>query len=266
MTPAVIDGRVGVMWSTAFYILALGSPAWAAPDDARIALGITSEQDAGPSEWLLDFQSDGIMVEGKSDNSAAWLPFIVSWDFIEPPGSQKIVDRLELSLVDLNRQLEDGKVALDFRFLSGVADYEMAQLDATAFGGAVSMDVVGDYLRVGMGLDLRFRSRFVYWGLGRYHAVVGIPLFVTASSPEDVPWFAHGEFQIRPNPVAWGEENFFLDARARVRAGYAVVEGEDISLRPELRFDWLSDGLTYPGSGREKFSEWSLAVDVSLLF
>jgi len=254
------------MLMTSFLFAAFSSVAWAEPKDARIALGFTYEQDNAPPEWMLDLQSDGVMVEGKSDNSAAWLPFIVSWDFLEAPGSQKIVDRLELGLVDLNRQLEDGKVALDFSFLSGVADYDMSQLDATAFGGAVSVDVVDDYLRVGMGLDIRFRARLTYWALAHYHAVVGIPLFLTASSPDDVPWFARGEFQIRPNPVAWGQENFFVDASAQVRLGYAVVEGDDIVLRPELRFDWLSDGLTYPTSGREKFSEWSLSLDVSLLF
>jgi hypothetical protein len=90
-------------------------------------------------------------------------------------------------------------------------------------------------------------------------------MFVTASSPQDVPWFAYGEFRFRPNPVAWGQENFFVDASAQVRLGYAVVEGEEINLRPELRFDWLTDGLTYPTSGRERFSEWTLSVDVSLL-
>jgi len=259
-----------------FFLVSAGAIAWANNDDTSLSLGMASEHDGADPEWMLDFQSGGIVSHGKRNNTAAWLPFAVSWDFLEEDGSQKIADRVAFCFVTTNRQLEDGKVALDFTFPSAVADYDMAQLDATAMGGTVSMDVWEDYLRAGLGLDIRFRARLTYWSLSHYHAVVGVPLFVTAASPVDVPWFAYGEFRFRPNPVAWGEENFFVDASAQVRLGYTVVEGEEIKLRPEFRYDWLMDTLTYPyvetvpgevvSSSPEKFAEWTLTMGLSLLF
>ena len=248
-------------------LLALAPSAQAAPAGLSLSLGTESGEEG--RDLLLDLAVSGFVVQGENTR-VGLLPFAVSWDFLEPSGASKIIDRLELGLVTTERQLEGGMVTLGFTLPVAQYDYDMTLLDATAFGGRVQVQVLDEILWLGLGLDARYRARLVYWAVYEQHVVVGIPLSAQVRSPSRFAWFAEADLMLRANPVAWGHGAFFLDSRNLLRGGYTVLDGEEIDLRPEASLEWRYVGLAYPAYatqyGPQSMSEWTFALGITLLF
>jgi len=248
-------------------LLTLAPAARAAPAGLSLALGAESGEEG--RDLLLDLAASGFVLRGERTR-VGLLPFAVSWDFLEPSGAPKIIDRLVLGLVTTERQLEGGALTLCFSLPAAQYDYDMTLLDATAFGGSVQLRVLDEIMWVGLGLDARYRARLVYWAVYEQHVVVGIPLSVVARSPSRYAWFAEADLVLRANPVAWGHGQLFMDSRNLLRGGYTVLDGEEIHLRPEASLEWRHVGLAYPAyatqGGPQSLSEWTFAAGVSLLF
>jgi hypothetical protein len=254
-------------------LLSLVSPVFAI---ATPNLGVDLGAEEGPygSDLTLDFHNTALTAKGER-TVATFIPMMLSWDFIDDETRPKTFDRLELGLLRTDTAIEDGKMVVGVTFVDASQDYDMGLLDATALGTDVSVFLVEDLVAVGLGLDVRYRAHTTgdivrSASILHHQVVVGIPVTVQAFTPDAYPWFATGSLMVRPNPVAWGEGEFFVDMNAQFTGGYEVFDGEDVDIRAQVALSWIRDGDAFPwiygAPQRAMDSERTLRAGMALHF
>jgi hypothetical protein len=198
-------------------------------------LSLVQELDADGSSMAL-----ALRVEpwGDSDLTQAlvWAPFSVSWHFLEADGDEVALDALDVAVLAGRTEFEEGLLTARWSLGNLVLDDDDGILDLTPVRGLATFFLAGDLVQGGMGLDVRMR-----WvdPTPRTSAfTLGIPLELTAKTPEDRPPFAHGGISVRPGVHLWGEpEGLQWDATAWAGLGYAVVRGETVDFTLGLDYE-----------------------------
>jgi hypothetical protein len=198
-------------------------------------LSLVQELDADGSSMAL-----GLSVNpwGDSDLAQArvWAPFSVSWHFLESDGDEAALDSLDVSVLEGRTEFEEGLLTGSWSLGNLVVDDDDGLLDLTPVRGMATFFLAGDLVRGGMGLDVRMR--WLDPSPRASSLTLGIPLELTAKTPEDRPPFAHGGIAIRPGVHLWGEpEGIQWDAAARAGFGYAVVRGETVDFTLGLDYE-----------------------------
>ena len=198
-------------------------------------LSLVQELDADGSSMAL-----GLSVNpwGDSDLAQArvWAPFSVSWHFLEADGDEAALDSLDVSVLAGRTEFEDGLLTAGWSLVSLVLDDDDGILDVTPVAGMATFFLAGDLVQGGMGLDVRMR--WLDPSPRSSSLTLGIPLEVTAKTPDDRPPFAHGGVSLRPGVHLWGEpEGMQWDAAARAGLGYAVVRGETVDFTLGLDYE-----------------------------
>jgi hypothetical protein len=198
-------------------------------------LSLVQELDADGSSMAL-----GLSVNpwGDSDLAQArvWAPFSVSWHFLEADGDEAALDSLDVSVLAGRTEFEDGLLTAGWSLGSLVLDDDDGILDVTPVAGMATFFLAGDLVQGGMGLDVRMR--WLDPSPRSSSLTLGIPLEVTAKTPDDRPPFAHGGVSLRPGVHLWGEpEGMQWDAAARAGFGYAVVRGETVDFTLGLDYE-----------------------------
>ncbi len=216
-------------------------------EGASMGFGVEASNSDG-QDLLFDLSAAGLEQKGPVADTL-WFGFHVSWDFQGGDGAE-IIDRMALSFLEVRRPFEQDRVELYLVFLEAVHDFDASLLDATAFGGGVSIAVWEPYLTATLGLDIRYRAQMNYWSLRAHSALVGIPLEVHGSWQGEIPLFVEGALSVRPSIVAWGAGDFLLDVNSYITAGYVVVDGEQIDILAALTGDFRYQSNTWTGACR----------------
>lgn len=248
-------------------LLALIPTALAADTPAHGAeLEIAIEQGEDGTDLLLDLGAKGLRHDGVQ-STGHWFGLHVSWDF-QGGDANEIIDRLELSFLEVSRPFEKDRLTLDLVFLEAVYDYDAGMIDATALGGGVTIALLEPYLSASVGLDVRYRAQATFWTVRNHNALVGIPISLTAAWQGEVPLFAEGRVMVRPSIAAWGLASAILEVEADASAGYVVLDGEEVDVRIFLAGTYRLDTWTWgPGSrGADRLSEWTASGGVGLRF
>lgn len=211
------------------------------------SLQLAHELDADEPSLALDleFRPWG---ERTQDMEKSWVPLNLSWHFLKTePFEEHPIDRLEISALHGNKIFEGGLLNAQWVLGALVWDDDDGILDFTPAGGSVGFDLVGDLVSGEIGLDVRGRWRYEQADRP-LDASLGIPVGVSASTPEDRPPFAHLAFGVRPGIGFLGPEKpFGVDINLVSGIGYAVVRGEDIDLLLGLDYSLNHASLTSRG-------------------
>ncbi len=165
-----------------------------------------------------------------------WAPFSVSWHFLEADGDEAALDALDVSVLTGRTEFEEGLLTGAWSLGNLVLDDDDGLLDLTPIRGMATFFLAGDLVQGGMGLDVRMR--WLDPSPRSSSLTLGIPLELTAKTPEDRPPFAHGGIAVRPGVHLWGEpEGLQWDASARAGFGYAVVRGETVDFTLGLDYE-----------------------------
>ncbi len=250
-------------------LLAVSFPALAADTPSEgAALEFAVESGPDGHDLLLDVGAAGLRHEGET-SVGHWFGFHASWDFQGGDGWE-IMDRLELSLLEVQRPFEQDRVTLKLIFVDADYDYDASSLDATAFGGGVTVAIFEPYLSVYVGLDLRYRAHVSYWALRDHNALVGIPVTLDAGWQGEIPVFVEGSVGVRPSIGAWGSATFIFEVDAHVAGGYVLLDGEEVDVLIAVRGDYRLDTYAWSSAGGrwgpEPLSEWTGSGGVALRF
>jgi len=248
-------------------LLALLPIAGAADTPQRGAeLEFAVERGDDGTDLLLDLGARGLRHDGVQ-STGHWFGLHVSWDFQGNDGME-IIDRLELSFLEVTRPFEQDRLTLDLVFLEATYDYDAGMIDATALGGGVTIVLLDPYLSASVGLDVRYRAQAGFWVVRNHNALVGIPLSLDASWQGEIPLFAEGRLMVRPSIAAWGQATAIFEVEADASAGYVVLDGEEVDVRLFVGGTYRLDTWTWGpgGRGTGRLSEWTGSGGAGLRF
>jgi hypothetical protein len=248
-------------------LLMIAPPALAADtpkEGARLEFAV--EQGSDGQDLLLDLGARGLRHDAPL-TTGHWFGFHVSWDFQGGDGWE-IVDRLELSFLEITRPFEQDRVTLEMVFIEATYDYDANTLDATALGGGVKVMLFDPYISAFVGLDLRYRAQATYWVIRNHSALIGIPLELAASWQGEIPVFVEGRIRVRPSIGVYGHAGVILEVEAEARGGYVVLDGEEVDILISVGGNYRLDTWTYSraGGGINQLSEWTGNAGASLRF
>ncbi len=212
---------------------------------ASIQLVYELDEDVPSMALDLDLQPWG---ERSQDSEKTWAATSLSWHFLENESSNEHpVDRLETSILRGQKTFEGGLLEGRWGLGGFVWDDDDGILDFTPAGGRLGFDLLGDLVQGEIGLDVRAR-----WLLDvterSLDASLGVPLGVSASTPEDRPPFAYLGLRVRPGIGFLGPAKpFQVDTSLSGGVGYAVVRGEEIDLLLALDYSLNHASLTSRG-------------------
>jgi hypothetical protein len=198
-------------------------------------LSLVQELDADGSSMALALRVDPW---GDSDLAQArvWAPFSVSWHFLEADKDEAALDSLDVSVLAGRTEFEGGLLTGGWSLGNLVLDDDDGIVDLTPVRGMATFFLAGDLVQGGMGLDVR--TRWLDPSPRSSSLTLGIPLELTAKTPDDRPPFAHGSVSVRPGVHLWGEPvGLQWDAAAQAGFGYAVVRGETVDFTLGLDYE-----------------------------
>lgn len=246
-------------------LLLLSAPAHAGGQFGGVAVSFSAEVDGQGFDPLLDVTARPLVTENDRFQTH-WVPLEVSWSFLG--GSTKIFDRLDIAVLETERSLEQGQASVTARLPGIVYDYDMRVADLDILGGGVAVKLVGDQVKMRVGMDVRTRFAMTSWVPSNATLALGIPLGVEVRSPSDRPYYALGTVDIRPGIAILGDAGFLIDAQAKARGAYIVIQGEEIDMRVFADLDVAFDNAAYRTTGTSDYVErvafWELSGSAGL--
>ncbi|GEM_PF-2727443 len=252
--------------SSLLSLLLLSAPAQAAGQFGGVSVSFTAEVDSTGFDPLLDVTARPLITDnGRFETH--WVPFSLSWSFLG--GSAKIFDRVDLAILETERSLEQGRAAVTARLPGIVYDYDMRVADLDILGGGVSVKLVGDQVKMRVGMDVRTRFAMTSWVPSNATLALGIPLGVVVRSPADRPYYLLGTLDVRPGIAMVGDAGFLFDAQFKGRGAYIIIQGQDIDMRVFADLDFRFDNAAYTTTGLSdtvsRVAFWELSGSGGLL-
>ncbi len=246
-------------------LLLAASPAQAEAAFGGVAVTFGAEVDGQGFDPLLDVTARPVITDsGRFDTH--WAPLHLSWSFLG--GSAKIFDRVDIAVLETERSLEQGRASVTARLPAIVYDYDMRVADLDILGGGVAVKLVGDLVKMKVGLDVRTRFAMTSWVPSNATLALGIPLGVVVRSPSDRPYYVQGTLDVRPGIGIIGDAGFLFDTRLLVRGGYIIIQGEEIDMRVLADVDFAFDNAAYQDSVIPEYVErvafWELTASAGL--
>jgi hypothetical protein len=250
-------------------LLLLSGPVHAAGTFGGVAVSFSAEVDQDGFDPLLDVTARPLITDnGRFETH--WAPLSVSWSFLG--GADKIFDRVDIAILETERDLEQGKASVTARLPGIVYDYDMRVADLDILGGGVAVKLVGDQVKMRVGMDVRTRFAMTSWVPSNATLALGIPLGVEVRSPSDRPYYLLGTLDLRPGIAMVGDAGFLFDAQLKGRGAYIIIQGDEIDMRVFADLDFAFDNAAYTTVGvsetitRVAFWEISGAAGLSLRF
>ncbi len=223
-------------------LLLLSAPALASGQFGGVAVSFSAEVDSQGFDPTLDVAARPFITDnGRFDTH--WVPLSLSWSFLG--GSAKIFDRVDVAILETERSLEQGRAAVTARLPGIVYDYDMRVADLDILGGGVSVKLIGDQLKMKVGMDVRTRFAMTTWVPSNATLALGIPLGVEVRSPSDRPYYLQADLDVRPAIGIVGDTGFLFDLRFKGRAAYIIIQGQDIDMRVFGDLDFGIDNAAY---------------------
>lgn len=233
-------------------ILMLGTTPVFAGGFGGAELGAFMEMDANGAAYLMDLQVESFR-QNRGDNRLVWAPFSVSF-VLEDADPAANVDQLDLAVLRGGLSFENTLVGATYGAGWIHWDSEAQLVDLTAAQGGVSFPLWGDQLRAAIGLDLRGRVLLPENEDKRFQLSLGVPVSLLAETGGARPQFAAAELAIRPGLGLVGEDKTVLNASAKTRVGYAIVQADSVELRCHLSYEVDFDNATARGAfGAHRF-------------
>ncbi len=250
-------------------LLLSSAPVSAAGTFGGVAVSFSAEVDSEGFDPLLDVSARPLITDnGRFETH--WVPLSLSWSFMG--GSTKIFDRVDIAILETERSLEQGRAAVTARLPGIVYDYDMRVADLDILGGGVAVKLVGDQVKMRVGMDVRTRFAMTSWVPSNATLALGIPLGVEVRSPSDRPYYLLGTLDLRPGIAMLGDAGFLFDAQLKGRAAYIIIQGDEIDMRVFGDLDFHFDNAAYTTTGlsdtisRVAFWELSGSAGLSLRF
>lgn len=215
-------------------------------------LGASMEMDANGAAYLMDLQVESFR-QNRGDNRLVWAPIAVAFVLgdTDPVAN---VDQLDLTVLRGRLSFENTLVRATYGAGWVHWDPEAQLVDLTAAQGGVSFPVWGDRLRAAIGLDLRGRVLLPENSDKGLQLSLGVPVSLLAETGSERPQFAAAELGIRPGLGLLGEAKTVLNASAKTRVGYAIVQADSVELRCHLSYEVERDNATALGTfGTHRF-------------
>ncbi len=223
-------------------LLLLCAPSHAEGYFGGASVSFSAEVDSTGFDPLLDVSARPVITKNARFDTH-WVPLSVSWAPLG--GSTKIFDRLDVAVLETERSLEQDRAAVTARLPGIVYDHDMRVVDLDILGGGVSVKLVGDLVKMKVGMDLRTRFAMTGWTPSDPTLALGIPVGVELRSPMDRPYYLQGTLDARPGIGILGQVGVLFDARLKARGAYIIIQGEEIDMRVFADVDFGFDNAAY---------------------